>query len=53
MRRVPRSIPPAQAVVMADHRSGVGAVRGPLVAGEVPSRRQARGEGAAMRIRSG
>lgn len=38
---------------MADHGAGVGAVRGPVVAGEVPSSGQARGKGAAMRIRSG
>ena len=38
---------------MADHRVGVGAVRGPVVAGEIPSSRQARGKGPAMGVRSG
>ena len=39
--------------MVADHRVGVGTVRGPVVTGEVSSSRHARGKGAAMRIRSG
>src|SRR4029453_14167530 len=54
MRTVPRSIPAAHAIVMAYHRSAVGAVVGPVPTGEVDAGLGESGRKCpAVRIRAG